>query len=348
MAGYVVPCLVAVSAATLAASAIVVRNRGISESRVVSLSGERLFRRGESSLASRRPVRCGAVARELRRAGIEMPASVWIASVAAVSLVVFAFSLAIFASVVVAVALVAGCVAASFAYVKGLQAKRRGVLCRQFVRALPQISASVRSSLTLDRAMRVAAEHAEEPLREELVQVLAETAYGSPIAAALDRMARRTGCADVASLAAALGIQSRFGGPVAGVIDLVADHANARMKAERALKTELAGTRLAKWFVAASMPAIFLIMFASNSDFSRFYREEPLGWALLAGACAMEVIGLEACRRITSFTWMSGAQASFDRKGADAPAGMAAKPTTAAISAMEATATTAGKAGGGL
>ena len=72
------------------------------------------------------------------------------------------------------------------------------------------------------------------------------------------------------------------------------------MKAARELKTELAGTQLAKWFVALSMPCIFLIMFTTNPEFARFYAEEPLGWAIAGAAGVLEVVGLAVCHAVTS------------------------------------------------
>lgn len=130
--------------------------------------------------------------------------------------------------------------------------------------------------------------------------MLADTAYGTTLAMAFERMARRTDSPDVRSLAAAVRIQQRFGGAVAPVLDLIAAHAAARLRTSRELKTELAGTRLAKWFVALAMPAIFFIMFATNADFSQFYREQPLGWIVLGVAGCSEAFGLFACQRITA------------------------------------------------
>ena len=122
---------------------------------------------------------------------------------------------------------------------------------------------------------------------------------GSSMRAHATRKARST-VSELRTLAAAARMQQRFGGSLAPVLDMVAGHVNARLKAARELETEVAGTRLAKWFVALSMPCIFSMMFATNADFARFYMEEPLGWALLGGAVALEAIGLASCRSITS------------------------------------------------
>lgn len=194
------------------------------------------------------------------------------------------------------------CIAAAL-YVLRARAKRRELLSRQFVRLVPQLSASVKSSLTLERALRVSADHAPEPLRSELMAVLARVSYGMPLVQALARMAQSTGDADVAALASAMRIQQRFGGSMGAVLDLIAEHAQGRALMQQELRSELAGTRMATVVVACAMPAIFAFMFATNPAFSLFYRENPLGWAVLAGAALMEVAGIAACRRITRFSY---------------------------------------------
>lgn len=215
-------------------------------------------------------------------------------------LAAFVFATMLSGSALVGTCAAIGVVAARRAWQGRVRRKRRELLDRQFARMLPQLAASVRSSLTVERALRVACARMDDPLRDELTRVIADITYGTALSDALEDMARRTGSGDVRTLAAAARMQQRFGGSLAPVLDMVAGHVNARLKAARELETEVAGTRLAKWFVALSMPCIFFMMFATNADFARFYTEEPLGWALLGGAVALEVIGLVSCRAITS------------------------------------------------
>lgn len=300
MARSIVFAIIAVAAALTGLALYSIKRRSRAEERDRAPSDEDLYARGEESAHVNAPAVLAPLASALHRAGIDTAPIAWLSGIVAVSIVSAACAAVLFGA---AAALVgAGAVAIGAAVrVRVLQARRRALFDRQLVRMLPQLSASVRSSLTLERAVRVAAAHVEDPLREELERVLGEVSYGTSLAAAFSRMAQRTGSPDAAALAAAMRVQQRFGGSLSSVLDLVADHANARMKTERELRTELAGTRLAKWFVAASMPCIFLIMFASNADFSRFYREEPLGWAVLGLAAVLEVVGLIACQRITAF-----------------------------------------------
>lgn len=265
-----------------------------------ALSDRGLYEAGEAAAARRERGGFPRLTVALHEAGVEASAALWLAEVVVLAFVSLAVAIALCGQTVVGAGAAAAVVLGAWVRVDVLRTRRQALLDQQFARVLPQIAASVRSSLTLERAMRVAASHVEDPLREELARVLADAAYGTTLAAAFELMADRTGSPDVKALAAAIRIQQRFGGAIAPVLDLIAEHAAARLRASRELKTELAGTRMAKWFVALAMPAIFFIMFATNADFSRFYAEEPLGWVVLGIALCSEAVGLFACQRITS------------------------------------------------
>ena len=266
-----------------------------------SLSDAALYEQGRRDTRSDDAGRtASALGKMLRDAGVQSSPSVWLACVGVVLVAVGFFASRIAGALGAAAGVSLGCVCVLL-YLARAKSKRRELLSAQFVRLLPQLSASVKSAQTVERAFRASADRAQEPIRSELTWMLARVSYGEPLVSALEDMAKRTGSEDVAAFAASMRIQQRFGGPVNKVIDLVCDHANERMKTKRELRTELAGTRLATWFVASAMPVIFALMFATSSDFSTFYRTEPLGWLVLAAAGFMEVLGIVACRKITTF-----------------------------------------------
>lgn len=290
--------LVACVAVALGTYALVRQARAAQRRR--RLDDRDLYEAGEAAATERKKVRLPRLTALLRETGREGSAVGWIAQLAALAFVVFAVATALSGRAVVGAGAGAAVLGAMGARLHLLRKRRQELLSQQFTRVLPQVAASVRSSLTLERALRTAASHVEDPLREEVARVLADAAYGTTLAEAFELMAARTGDPDVRALAAAVRIQQRFGGAIAPVLDLIAQHAAARQRASRELKTELAGTRLAKWFVACSMPAIFFIMFATNADFAQFYTHEPLGWIVLGVALCSELLGLFACQRITS------------------------------------------------
>lgn len=142
----------------------------------------------------------GPLGRMLRDAGIEASPVSWTLCLGTVG--AFAAFFGMRASGLLGAMLGVGlvCIAAAL-YVLRARAKRRELLSRQFVRLVPQLSASVKSSLTLERALRVSADHAPEPLRSELMAVLARVSYGMPLCRPLPGMAQSTSDADVAALA---------------------------------------------------------------------------------------------------------------------------------------------------
>lgn len=295
MAFTLIVSLVAVCLATYSINA---RNRAAV--RNGALSGKELYERGSRSEDEGQVRSSGPIAVALKEAGVETSPALWAAGVAASCIVGAAFGF-MAGGAGLAVVFGAAVVGGAVAWLARARGRRRKEIAEQFVRLLPQLSASVKSSLTFERAIRVACESAPDPVYGELVVLLAQASYGTPLDRAMQAMAERTGSVDAAALASAMRIQQRFGGSMASVLDLVADHANARMRMERELKTELAGTRLATWFVSCSMPAIFALSWVTNGDFASFYSEEPLGWAVAGGAVLMEVVGIIACRRVTAF-----------------------------------------------
>ena len=286
----------------LRCTALSLRLRQRAEENDARASDRALYELGKRDAESAKADVEGPLGRMLRDAGIEASPVSWTLCLGTVG--AFAAFFGMRASGLLGAMLGVGlvCIAAAL-YVLRARAKRRELLSRQFVRLVPQLSASVKSSLTLERALRVSADHAPEPLRSELMAVLARVSYGMPLVQALARMAQSTGDADVAALASAMRIQQRFGGSMGAVLDLIAEHAQGRALMQQELRSELAGTRMATVVVACAMPAIFAFMFATNPAFSLFYRENPLGWAVLAGAALMEVAGIAACRRITRFSY---------------------------------------------
>lgn len=265
-----------------------------------ALSDRTLYETGRRASAEARKAESSALAVRLRRAGIDVSPVTWTSATVASAFLLYALASAVSGSGLVAAAAAAAGPAAAFLRLGTLRKKRRALLEEQFASLLPQVAANVRSSLTLERALRSAVAHVDEPLREEMGRVLGDAAYGSSLPDSLELMATRTGNPDVKAFAAATRIQQKFGGSVSSVLGMIASHANARLKASRELRTEIAGTRLAKWFVASAMPAMFLTMYVANADFARFYATEPLGWTVLGLAAASEAFGLLACQRITS------------------------------------------------
>ncbi|MEG0302462.1 type II secretion system F family protein [Gordonibacter sp.] len=257
---------------------------------------------GLSWEAARSPMkrRDTPLARRLRASGIDIDPALWVGAVVGFDLLFAVFSVVVSGTPLLGVVGAAVVLAALHLFVKRRTRKRAELFDVQLAQALPRIAASVRGALTLERALRVAVIHMEDPLREEFARVLSDAACGMPLHEALSAMAARTQSDDVRTLANATKVRHGSGGSVSAVLSMISSRVDARLKAACELKVEIAGTRMAKWFVAAAMPVLFLIMYVTNAGFARFYVEEPLGWTVLGVAAVMEVAGLLASHGITS------------------------------------------------
>lgn len=289
-----------VALAIVAASAFSVRRKLRCSISARAFSDKVLFEQGKRVSAERQNDDVGVLGKALQDAGVESSPMTWLLCVATVLVTVGVFSFRAGGAAAAFVGTMLVCAGVAL-YLNRMKKKRCELLSEQFIRLLPQLSASVRSAQTVERAFRSSVERAQEPIRSELVRVLAQVSYGESLVDALEDMARRCGSEDIAAFAASLRIQQRFGGPVNKVIDLVSDHAKSRMKMKRELRTELAGTRLATWFVACAMPAIFGLMYVTSPDFALFYQSNALGWLVLSAAILMEIVGVVACKKVTTF-----------------------------------------------
>ncbi len=254
-------------------------------------------RMGRSAAPPRTPFE-----RKLRSAGFHFGAKASVVAMLGAIAVAFAAGCLAAGSILGGGALVVLVIVAAHMMLNRGIRRRRELFDAQLARALPQISAGVRGSLTLERAFRSVAAHVDEPLKGEFSRVLADAAYGMSFPLALEGMAERTQHADVRMLAAATRIGQRRGGSAAASLGMISNRVSARLKTSCELKAEVASAKMAQWFVAGTMPFLFLIMYATNADFARFYRDEPLGWGIVAAASACEVVGLLVARKIVSFS----------------------------------------------
>lgn len=161
MIGLVLPwALVAACAAAGAwAYALVRQERAAYRGRVLSDRG--LYEAGEAAATERKKPKLPRLARALHEAGVETPAANWAAGVAAIAFVSLSLAAALTGDPGIGAVVGAAALATAGVRLHVRRLRRRELLDRQLARALPQIAASVRSSLTLERALRTAASHVE-------------------------------------------------------------------------------------------------------------------------------------------------------------------------------------------
>jgi tight adherence protein B len=108
----------------------------------------------------------------------------------------------------------------------------------------------------------------------------------------LRRVASLPGCRGLDAVAAAWEVTDRVGGPVADVLDRLGAAFDAEIASRETLDAILAGPRATMTLLAA-LPVVGVALGESiGAHPVRLLLHQPLGWALLGGAVAMDLAGV--------------------------------------------------------
>lgn len=137
-------------------------------------------------------------------------------------------------------------------------ARRRKALAAQLPDALSLIASSLSAGHTFLRAIQMMCEEADPPLSDEFGRVVFEVRLGAPLVDALDRMAQRSGLADLEWVVQAIRIQQTVGGKLADLLHTLADFIRAREEVRREVDVLTAEGRISAWILGA-MPVFLLV-----------------------------------------------------------------------------------------
>jgi tight adherence protein B len=159
------------------------------------------------------------------------------------------------------------------------------------------LAAELRAGRTPAEALHSAAD-AGDVLRPPLVAAAAAVRAGTPAAEPLGDMAGLPGCEVLAAVAAVWQVTEQAGGAVADVLDRIGATLDTDIADRRAFDAALAGPRASMTMLAA-LPGLGLLMGQSaGARPVHLLLHRPLGWALLAGAGALELAGVAWSRRL--------------------------------------------------
>jgi tight adherence protein B len=164
--------------------------------------------------------------------------------------------------------------------------------------AVPEVidvlRATVGAGINPRRALQAAAEGAPSALEAVLVQAIRAAELGSGAGGALAAAARAERLNELALAGEALDLAETTGAPPGPVLAGVAAAAADRVRSRQARLAATAEARLSARVVAAMAPG-FLSVLASDAA---FLVREPLGWATLAAAAVLELLGICWATRI--------------------------------------------------
>ncbi len=168
--------------------------------------------------------------------------------------------------------------------------------------AVPEVvdvlRATVAAGINPRRALQAAAEGAPPSLEGVLGQAIRAAELGAGAGSALATAARTEGLPELLLAGEALDLAETTGAPPGPVLAGVATAAADRVRSRQARMAATAQARLSARVVAAMAPAFLGVLALTAPSDAAFLVREPLGWATLAAAAVLELLGICWATRI--------------------------------------------------
>ncbi|MGA8922891.1 MAG: type II secretion system F family protein [Candidatus Dormiibacterota bacterium] len=181
---------------------------------------------------------------------------------------------------------------------------RRGHRLQQFDAGLPRamelIANSMKAGQSVTQALSSVTDNAGPPVSDEFGLARREIELGASIESALNNMVMRIGSDDLRLMVMVITIQHSFGGDLPAVLITLSDTMRQRSEMRAEIMAATAQSR-ASALIVTLLPivaAAFLYLVVPN--YFRPMFTNPVGWAILAVAAVLLVIGNFIIRRLTS------------------------------------------------
>jgi Flp pilus assembly protein TadB len=179
---------------------------------------------------------------------------------------------------------------------------RTTALRRDMEEAVPEVvdvlRATVAAGINPRRALQAAAEGAPPSLEGVLGQAVQAAELGAGTGSALATAARTQGLPELVLAGEALDLAETTGAPPGTVLAGVATAAADRVRTRQARMAATAQARLSARVVAAMAPAFLGVLALTAPSDAAFLVREPPGWATLAAAAVLELLGIRWATRI--------------------------------------------------
>lgn len=186
---------------------------------------------------------------------------------------------------------------APWAYYVVSRRQRLNKIREQLPASMEMMSRAVRAGETLDQAVDAAGRTTEDPLGVEWRRAARHLELGLSVPAAMKSMTKRAPLMEMRILSTALNVQRRTGGNLGQTLERLAGVIRDRLSFQRSFKAATGSSRMATILIAMAGPFVFTYMMFFQPDYMGQFFVLPGGWALLAIASVLQIIGL---------TWVIG------------------------------------------
>jgi tight adherence protein B len=156
---------------------------------------------------------------------------------------------------------------------------------------------SMRAGRSFPQAIGNVAERAKEPTAVEFSRVVREVNLGGSVDEGLNNMVKRVGSEDLELVVTAVSINRSAGGDLAKMLAIIADTIRLRVQTSREIRSLTAQGRMSGWFITLIPIVVAVVLYFISPNYFRPMTENLIGWAMLALAAILLLVGNFLIRR---------------------------------------------------
>ncbi len=176
--------------------------------------------------------------------------------------------------------------------------RRCGKFVDQMVDGMTIMANGIKAGLSPQQSMERVVENLSNPIRQEFNAVLSEVRLGTPLGAALVRLAERIPRQDVQMFVTGVNILAETGGNLAETFDTISFTIRERQKIEKKIEA-LTTQGITQGIIITLVPFVLMIvLFLIDPNFIRPLFTTPLGLFFLVIMLVLQIVGGLAIRKI--------------------------------------------------
>ena len=188
-------------------------------------------------------------------------------------------------------AIAVGCWFIPKAVVDNMFNRRVTTFTVQMIDGLGLMANGMKSGLSIVQSLGMVRKEMPNPLSQEFDYVLKQQQLGISVEEAFENMAKRLPSEDVGMFVTSVVILKETGGNLAETFETIVATIRERIKLEQKISAMMA-QNLAQGAIVFCMPyAMFAMFYFSDPAFLEPMFNEPIGWALIAAALTLQMMG---------------------------------------------------------
>ncbi len=177
--------------------------------------------------------------------------------------------------------------------------KRRKQLNDQLDATLQSMANTILVTQNLEDAFATIAQHFDPPISQEADIVVKQVRLGTPMDEALRDFSARCQSRNVDAIVTALTVGRQTGGELPKVLETTASVLRETMRVEGVMESKTSEGK-AQVVVMGMLPFVFGgALQVIDPEWMQPLFKDPIGWAIIMFACALEAVGLALVRKFT-------------------------------------------------